>query len=115
MNLDGRVLSVSATASRGVVDSNTLLRFRQQGDRVLGRYAGGSVLRGCLVGRIEGHRLLFRYAQVERSGQIHGGTSVCEVLYQADGRARIVEHFTWRTREGSGTNVFDEVRKSDCA
>jgi hypothetical protein len=115
MNLDGRVLSVSATASRGVVDSNTLLRFRQQGDRVLGRYGGGSVLRGCLVGRIEGHRLLFRYAQVERSRQIHGGTSVCEVLYQADGRARIVEHFTWRTREGSGTNVFDEVRKSDCA
>jgi len=114
MNLDGRVLSVSATASRGVVDSNTLLRLRQQGDRVLGRYGGGSVLRGCLVGRIEGHRLVFRYAQVEGSGEIHGGTSVCEVLYQADGRARIVEHFTWRTREGSGTNVFDEVRKSDC-
>jgi hypothetical protein len=40
---------------------------------------------------------------------------VCEVLYQADGRARIVEQFTWRTREGSGTNVFDEARKSDCA
>ena len=115
MNLDGRVLWVSATASLGVVDSNTRLHFRQQGDRVLGRYSGGSVLRGCLVGRIEGHRLLFRYAQVERSRQIHGGTSVCEVLYQADGRARIVEHFTWRTREGSGTNVFDEIRKSDRA
>jgi hypothetical protein len=113
MNLDGRVLSVSSTASRGVVDSNTLLRLRQQGDRVFGRYGGGSVRRGYLVGRIEGHRLSFRYAQVEGSGQIHGGASVCEVLYQADGRARIVEHFTWRTREGSGTNVFDEVRKTD--
>ncbi len=115
MNLDGRVPSVSATAARGVVDSNTLLRFRQKGDRVVGRYSGGSVLRGYLVGRIQGHRLLFRYAQVEGSKQIHGGTSVCEVLYQADGRARVVEHFTWHTREGSGTNVFDEVRKSDSA
>lgn len=113
MNLHGRVMSVSATASQGVVDSNTILRLCQQGDRVFGRYAGGSVLRGCLVGRTQGHRLVFRYAQVEGSGQIHGGTSVCEVLYQADGCVRILEHFTWRTREGSGTNVFDEVRKGD--
>jgi hypothetical protein len=27
----------------------------------------------------------------------------------ADGRIRIVEHFTWSTRAGSGTNVFDEI------
>ncbi|HKU13595.1 MAG TPA: hypothetical protein VJQ52_04315 [Steroidobacteraceae bacterium] len=112
MNLDGLVLSVSTTAAVGVVDSNTVLRLRQQGDRVFGRYSGGSISRGCLVGRIEGHRLSFRYAQVEGSSQIHGGSSVCEMLYKADGRARIVEHFTWRTREGSGTNVFDEVLES---
>lgn len=42
MNLDGRVMSVSATASRGVVDSNTLLCLRQQRDRIFGRYGGGS-------------------------------------------------------------------------
>lgn len=113
MNLDGRVMSVSTTASQGVVDSSTLLRLRQNGDRIFGRYGGGSVRRGYLVGEIEGHRLAFRYAQVEDSGEIHGGSSVCDVLCLADGRARILEHFAWRTREGSGTNVFDEVRKSD--
>jgi hypothetical protein len=26
-----------------------------------------------------------------------------------DGRTRIVEHFTWGSRAGSGTNLFDEV------
>lgn len=109
MNLDGLVMYVSSTAERGVVDADTRLRFRQTGSRVLGRYSGGAVTRGVLVGRLTGTQLAFRYAQVEASGEIHGGRSRCDVERHADGRTRIVEHFTWRTRHGSGTNTFDEL------
>lgn len=108
MRLHGRVMYVSSTADQGVVGADTLLRLHQTGARVYGRYAGGAIVRGCLVGRVEGAELVFRYAQVEASGEIHAGHSVCEVLSQPDGRARIVEHFTWSTRSGSGINVFDE-------
>jgi hypothetical protein len=27
----------------------------------------------------------------------------------ADGRIRIFEHFSWTSRAGSGTNVFEEI------
>jgi hypothetical protein len=50
-----------------------------------------------------------RYAQREESGAIHRGRSVCQVEQLATGRIRIVELFTWITRSGSGTNVFDET------
>ena len=111
MNLDGKVMYVSATASQGVVGAETRLCFYQKGSRVLARYSGGAISRGCLVGRLEGSELVFRYAQVESSGEIHGGRSICEVTRLQDGRTRIVEHFTWRTRSGSGDNVFVRVRK----
>jgi hypothetical protein len=88
----------------------TRLHFRQEGQKVLGRYSGGSVKRGLLVGEVEGEELRFRYTQVETSGEIHGGRSRCDVQRLPDGRTRILEHFTWRTRPGSGTNVFDEIR-----
>jgi len=109
MNLDGLVMYVSSTAERGVVGSDTRLRFFQTGPRVLGRYSGGAVSRGVLVGRLTGAQLVFRYAQVEVSGEIHGGRSRCDVERTPDGRTRIIEHFTWRTRQGSGTNTFDEL------
>lgn len=109
MNLDGLTMYVSATAARGVVDASTRLHFVQRGSKVLGRYSGGSVERGYLVGRLDGSGLAFRYAQRESSGEIHAGSSVCELLRKSDGRVRVVEHFEWRTRKGSGTNVFDEV------
>jgi len=110
MNLDGLTMQVSSTATNGVVGSGTLLHFTQKGDRVLARYSGGSVKRGYLVGEIADGRLNFRYTQLECSGGFHGGSSVCDLMTLPDGRTRIVEHFTWRTREGSGDNVFEEVR-----
>jgi hypothetical protein len=110
VNLDGLEMYVISTASSGVVGSGTRLRFTQRGNRVAARYGGGAVTRGWLVGRLHGAELVFRYLQREEAGGIHGGRSVCEVKRLDDGRTRIVEHFTWRTRSGSGTNVFDEAR-----
>jgi hypothetical protein len=109
MNLDRIVMYVSSTADQGVVGPGTRLRFLQKGSRVMGRYSGGAVSRGCLVGTLSGSQLVFRYAQVEACGEIHGGRSVCEVDRRPDGRIRIVEHFAWHTRCGSGTNVFEEI------
>jgi hypothetical protein len=109
INLDGLLMHVSATASNGVVDSETVLEFTQRGDRVVARYAGGRVERGWLAGRIAGQELHFRYAQREIGAAVHGGVSRCVVTRLPTRRVRIVEDFTWRTRDGSGTNVFDEV------
>jgi hypothetical protein len=109
MNLDRVVMCVSSTAEQGVVGAETRLRFTQKGSRVMGRYSGGAISRGCLVGTLSGSQLVFRYAQVEASGKIHGGRSVCEVERRPDHRIRIVEHFAWSTRDGFGTNVFEEI------
>ena len=109
INLDGLRMYVSSTAVAGVVDSDTRLQFIQKGRRVVARYAGGSVKRGCLVGRLWGSELVFRYAQSEATGEVHGGRSVCRVERLSSGRIRIIERFTWTSRPGSGTNVFDEI------
>jgi hypothetical protein len=109
MTLHGLLMYVSATGERGVVSSETRIHFIQKGSRVLGRYAGGAVGRGYLIGQLSGAELRFRYAQREASGEVHAGRSTCEVMLRGDGSVRIVEHFRWSTREGSGTNVFDEL------
>jgi hypothetical protein len=109
IDLAGVSMTVSATAENGVVGSGTRLDFQQKGARVFARYAGGSIARGCLVGRMAGSTLSFRYAQREADGGLQAGRSTCEVLRLADGRIRIVEHFTWTTRIGSGVNVFDQL------
>lgn len=76
---------------------------------MFGRYQGGTVRRGYLVGTLLGAVLHFRYAQVEVAGHVHGGRSICDIERRSDGLLRLHEHFTWETRAGSGTNRFDQV------
>jgi hypothetical protein len=109
MNLNGLSFQVSATAAAGVVSSDTRLDLIQRGNRILGRYQGGSIERGYLVGDIAGARLHFRYSQLEKGDGIHGGRSICLLDVLSDGRLRIREHFTWGTREGAGVNIFDQI------
>jgi len=109
MQLGGLTMFVSSTAEAGVIGQGTRLHFIQRGDRVAARYSGGRIARGWLVGRCAANTLSFRYAQRENGREIHGGHSVCELQRLADGRVRVIEHFTWSTRPGSGVNVFDEV------
>lgn len=109
MNLNGLCFQVSATATVGVVSSDTRLALLQRGIRIFGRYQGGSIRRGRLIGSIKGHTMYFRYSQRETAGEIHGGRSICFLEHLSDGRLRIREHFTWKTRDGSGVNIFDQV------
>jgi hypothetical protein len=108
-DLDGVVMRVSSTADNGVVNAATRLVFVQRGTRVIARYSGGSIRRGCLAGRTHGRTLRFDFAQVEASGEIHAGSSRCDLARGEDGLFRIVEHFAWRTRAGRGVNVFEQV------
>lgn len=109
ISLNGISFQVASTAEAGVVGSGTRLDFVQRGTRVVGRYGGGAILRGYLVGTLLENRLWFRYAQTEADGHVHGGSSACDLERLPDGRIRIHEHFVWQTHPGRGTNIFDQL------
>ena len=109
ITLDDTSFCVAATAQDGVVDASTRLHFAQRGQRVLGRYCGGAIRRGYLVGTLVGDSLRFRYAQTEADGHVHGGRSACDLEVLPDGRLRVHEHFVWETRSGNGTNILEQV------
>lgn len=109
VSLDGIQMCVVETAEGGEVNSETIFRFVQNGAVVSAQYAGGKVELGYLVGTMTEEGLHFRYAQVDTEGRLDGGYSTCEISRLPDGRIRLLEHFQWASREGMGTNVFEEI------
>ena len=106
-SLDGLQMNAVHTASTGVVNAETIFEFHQTGSHVHASYAGGRVVRGFLVGKVEGARLEFRYCQLHEDGELDGGHSVCELQRSDEGLLQIVEHFDWDG--GQGTNVIQEL------
>lgn len=109
ISLDGIKMCVISTGEGGEVNADTLFEFSQDGSVVSARYAGGKVRLGYLVGTIVAEELCFRYAQVDNTGRLDGGYSTCEIGRTAEGRLQLAEHFTWNSREGSGTNLYEEI------
>ena len=109
ISLDGIKMRVVKTAEGGEVNADTLFEFSQDGPLVSARYAGGKVRLGYLVGWLSQQSLRFRYSQVDHEGRLDGGSSTCEIGRTDIGKLRLIEHFEWASREGSGTNIFEEI------
>jgi hypothetical protein len=109
LSLNGLKMHVVSTAEVGEVNRDTIVDFSQEGSIISARYTGGKVRLGFLVGTINGRTGSFRYAQVDNEGHIDGGTSSYEIERTDAGRMRLVEHFKWDSRPGSGTNIFEEL------
>lgn len=92
-----------------MVSTSTILTLEENGRFVCGRYSGGTVVHGYLIGIRHAAELHFRYVQGDLSGSIDAGASRAQVEEDPQGRVRIVEHYEWATREGSGTNIFEEI------
>jgi len=109
VSLNGKQMRIVSTAEAGVVNAETVFTFTQEGSVVSAHYSGGRVRLGHLVGIISSGILHFRYAQLDTEGRLDGGYSTCEISRTSDGRMRLLEHFQWQSREGSGTNIFEEM------
>lgn len=102
-------MNVISTAKEGVVNADTIFEFNQKDSIVTAGYSGGKIHQGYLVGKISDNKLFFRYAQIDKSGNLDGGNSTCDIQKTALGKIQLIEHFNWESREGSGTNIFEEI------
>ena len=108
VDMDGRVLRSPSAVPGGQVTAETEFRFRQSGDMIWGRYSGGGIRLGFLVGTSDGQTLRFRYTQLDGSGETASGSSVDRIEALPDGRVRLHETWAWDSRSGSGTSVLEE-------
>lgn len=104
-------MNVVHTDGIGVVNKDTYFNFKQTENIVIAEYSGGGIKTGYLIGKLENDKLEFRYVQLQTDGMLDGGKSYCEVKILKDGRIQIIEHFQWETREGNGTNIFEELKE----
>jgi hypothetical protein len=108
-SLDGRRFR-SVANEGGEVGAETVFSYAEDaGGDVWASYSGGGIRRGYLVGRRDGDRLDFRYAQLNDAGRTATGHCVATVSTLPDGRLRLDETWEWESRPGSGTSAVEEL------
>jgi hypothetical protein len=100
------MLSTSTGAS-----NETVFHYQQAGDVVWGTYAGGSVIRGTLLAKVDAAGVLdLRFAHVKMTGEIVTGVSISTPEVLPDGRIRLIEDFQFTSGDKSkGVSMVEEI------
>lgn len=110
IKLDNIKMNVIETAENGVVNKDTIFYFTQKDNYVEGKYSGGQIKKGFLVGLIKKNIFKFNYCQLQTNGVLDNGSSNSELTISIEGKIRLIEHFEWKSRPGElGVNIFEEI------
>jgi hypothetical protein len=108
-SLNDRRFTAAAQAEGGEVGPTTVFHYHEIDGEIWAEYVGGDVRRGFLVGTRTGNSLSFRYSHLNIDGVTASGRCTSEVTTDASGRLRLLETWSWESREGSGTSVVEET------
>lgn len=111
ISLAGRTLVGVTNSDDGAVSGDTTFHFEQEGDRIYAHYEGGSVVDGHLVGTVDGNRWDIRFTQINSAHETATGHSVGVIEVLDDGRVRVEDEWEWKSQDGSGETVLEEVKR----
>ena len=108
---DDRVFRSVANSEGGDVNGETTFHYHQRDDVVWATYAGGEVVLGTLVAKVDTHgNLDMRYQHVSADGTFKSGRCQSRPERLSDGRLRMHERWQWTDgAEGHGESIVEEV------
>jgi hypothetical protein len=115
INYDGRHFRGLSNTENGEVGGETEFVYRQEGTRLTGRYAGGEIVRGDLLGTVgEDGSLEFCYHHLNAAGELMAGRCRSLPETDADGRLVLRESWQWLTGDrSSGESTVVEVEAAN--
>lgn len=113
INYDGRLFRAVVTEGDGDVSTDTLFRYDQRGDILIGSYSGGAVEYGAIVGRVHPDgSLSFLYHHMTKTGGLRSGRCESRPDILPSGKIRLHERWQWTSGLGAGgrgTSTIEEV------
>lgn len=114
INYDGRHFRGLSNTDNGEVGGDTEFVYRQEGTRLTGRYAGGDIVHGDLLGTVgEDGSLEFCYHHINADGELMAGR--CRSLPETDADGRLVLRESWQWLTGDRSSGESTVVEVDAA
>ncbi len=107
-SLDGRNFVAVQNSDSGEVSEQTVFCYHQKDNAIWAEYSGGSIVKGFLIGTMDGNRCLgFSYQHLNINGEIKSGSCFSQPRVE-NGKLRFYEEWQWSSGE-SGTSVIEEL------
>ena len=110
INYNNRVFVVVSNSGNGVLDSDTMFIYQQEGNIVICSYSGKNIIKGQLIALVGGNgHLDMRYHQINVKGELMTGTCSSTPELMEGNKIRLHEKWKWTSGDYSeGNSILEE-------
>ncbi|OJJ19386.1 n-acetylglutamate synthase [marine bacterium AO1-C] len=111
INYNGKKFRSVNNTENGEVGAETLFYYEQEGEILTATYAGGQILKGNLVGKVDEQGVIeMRYQHLNTQLEFKTGCCVSTPEILPDGKIRLHEKWQWTSGDQSeGESIIEEV------
>lgn len=111
INYHNRTFRAISNSENGEVSSATIFKYFQEKTVFSGEYAGGNIIKGNIIGKVNSdNSLTFSYQHIDPKGNILTGRCHSTPEMMTNGKIRLHEKWQWTCRDFSqGTSVIEEI------
>lgn len=108
---DGRLFRIVSSTGRTQTGEDTIFQYSQKADRLTGKYSGGDIELGHLIGLVdEDGNINMRYHHLTHEGHLMTGKCKSRPEVLESGKIRLHERWIWTCGDKSkGTSILEEI------
>lgn len=102
MNLNNKIF-VTKENKNGLSSNETIFHYFQDGNFITGKYKGGSIAEGSIIGKcIEGFKIELLYQCLTTDGELKAGESKGTISKAENGKLKLEFDWNWLNGDLSG-------------
>jgi len=107
----GRLFRPVSTQGDSETHEDTVFKYEQRDDLLLGTYSGGEIEFGSLIGKVDAQgNIDMRYHHCNQAGELKTGICRSRPEILPNGKIRLHETWQWTCGERSkGTSILEEM------
>jgi hypothetical protein len=109
INLNNKTFKALSNSDNGQVSNATLFHYFQEGNTIWANYQGGEIVKGAIIGTINGNELDFIYHHLSKDKILMTGKCKTLISVNPNGKYVLDEKWQWTSGDMSeGTSVLIE-------
>ena len=95
INFNNKTFSLIENSEKGKVNSETIFKYKQEGNLVTADYSGGSIRYGKIISILEADTLNMLYQCLTTENELKAGKAIAEISFTENQKIKLKLNWEW--------------------
>jgi len=108
-NFNNKTFSLLENSENGKVNSETIFKYKQEGNLVTADYCGGTIKYGKIIAYLKNDKLDMLYQCITNENELKAGKAIADISLTKENKLKLKLNWQWLNKEDeSGVSEYIE-------